>query len=385
MVSGLERQQSTRPSRGEPVLLRIAVALLIVSMPADAAWSQTVTLEAQPSVVEIPPWGRQVEARIVLRNPGPDMLVRPTIVAFTNDSLHVNIDQPTAAGLGRKDSLVWKVGLDQLDQARIPGSVQFEVTYGTAGEAGLQRLYTTVKVQASAPTDKALEASVQGSFDTITEKREGTGYLLVTNSLDVPIQIRRVTILQPGRNGAQAASSSFRNPSVEPNQFTVNERSSAIAEIALRAADAVTPGKQTVVFDVEAEWTNGGHRYTRHLMVNKEVNVGVFFESDLLKALGVPSFLLLPGCLFLFTMQLLLAAGLFGFGQEARVLDLALEVDLQPIGRIVAGDVVIELFRGPALHRAAKLGLGEFDALGAVHFREAAGDDGFGLVIKRAQ
>jgi hypothetical protein len=301
------------------VLLRTAIALLIVSMPAGAAWSQTVTLEAQPSVVEIPPWGRQAEARIVLRNPRPEMLVRPTITSFTNDSLHVNIDRPMAAGLGRKDTLVWKVGIDQLNQATIPGSVQFEVTYGIAGETGVQRLYTTVKVQASAATDKALEASVQGSFDTITEKRQGTGYLLVTNSLDVPIRIRRVTILQPGTTGARAGSSSFKNPSVEPNQFTVSERSSTIAEITLPAADAVTPGKQTVVFDVEAEWTNGGHQYTRHLMVNKEVNVGIFFESDLLKALGVPSFLLVPGCLFLFTMQLLLAAGLFGVDRYSKL------------------------------------------------------------------
>jgi hypothetical protein len=43
----------------------------------------------------------------------------------------------------------------------------------------------------------------------------------------------------------------------------------------------------------------------------------VFYESDLLKLLGVPSFLLLPGCLFLFSMQILLAIGILGLKNDS--------------------------------------------------------------------
>jgi hypothetical protein len=40
---------------------------------------------------------------------------------------------------------------------------------------------------------------------------------------------------------------------------------------------------------------------------------------DLLKVLGVPSFLLLPGCLFIFAMQLLMAFGLYGVKKDSRI------------------------------------------------------------------
>jgi hypothetical protein len=57
-------------------------------------------------------------------------------------------------------------------------------------------------------------------------------------------------------------------------------------------------------------------------MVAKDATVGVFFESETLKALGVPSFLMLPGCLFIFTMQLLLTLGLYGVNRHSKAPEL---------------------------------------------------------------
>lgn len=85
---------------------------------------------------------------------------------------------------------------------------------------------------------------------------------------------------------------------------------------------AITPGVYPAEFEIIAKWNWAGQTEQRDLIVNQQVTLGVFFESDLLKLLGIPSFLLLPGALILFTMQLLLAFNVFGAKNESKLPDL---------------------------------------------------------------
>jgi len=294
---------------------RLALALIVVVLRAAAGSAQTLALEAQPATIEVPPWKQDVEARLVLRNTGTgsEALVEPKLSAFTNDGFAVDIEPSTTSAKPEgQGSVVWTVRIKDIDKARVPGAVQFEAAFAVEGKP--QRLYASVKLQAPTAADKAIEVTVQGAFDAITESRPGVGYVLVTNNLDVPVEIKSVDIKQiPVRQ-----VNSLDALRVEPAHFSVPARSSANAEITLEAAGRVTPGKQPLVFDVLAGWTQGGHSYERHLMVPKDATVGVFFESEVLKALGVPSFLLLPGCLFIFTMQLLLTLGLYGMNRHSK-------------------------------------------------------------------
>jgi hypothetical protein len=294
---------------------RLAVALIVVMLWAAGGSAQTLTLEAQPATIEVPPWKPEVEARLVLRSSGTggEALVEPKLSAFTNDGFAVDLEpSTTSARLEGQGSVVWIVRIKEIDKARVPGAVQFEAAFVTGGKP--QRLYASIKLQAPTAADKAIEASVQGAFDAITENRPGVGYVLVTNNLDVPVEIKSVDVRQVPVDNMKSLSS----VEVDPAHFTVPPRSSANAQITLKAAARVTPGKQPLVFDVLAGWAQGGHSYERHLMVPKDVTVGVFFESEVLKALGVPSFLLLPGCLFIFTMQLLLTLGLYGMNRHSK-------------------------------------------------------------------
>ena len=80
-----------------------------------------------------------------------------------------------------------------------------------------------------------------------------------------------------------------------------------------------------------------------------------------------------------------LVAGLLAGAQEAGMADLARQIDLEPVRRIVPRDVGVELLLRPLGELCAKLRLRHRDALRAVDFREAAGQHRFGLVIQRAQ
>ena len=75
----------------------------------------------------------------------------------------------------------------------------------------------------------------------------------------------------------------------------------------------------------------------------------------------------------------------FARAHEARMRDLAAEIDLEPVGRIVPRDIGVELTLGPFGEAGAEFGLRRGDALRAIDLGEAAGQHRFGFVIKRAQ
>ena len=79
-------------------------------------------------------------------------------------------------------------------------------------------------------------------------------------------------------------------------------------------------------------------------------------------------------------------AGGLGVAHEARVRDLVRQVDLEPVGRIVARDIGVELGRRPV--RRARRGIRPAPSptrCAAVDLGEAAGQHRLGLVIERAQ
>lgn len=275
-----------------------------------AAWGQTVTLEAQPPSIAVSPWYSDVQARVILKNASNSVISKPTLVFFTNDGFEVEVGKGAAQNVSSGESVVWPVRVKNVNKARVPGTIQFDASYGLAAPTRRHHAFTTLTVTASdAGQQKPIEASVEGAFDSISENRPGLGYLLVTNNLDVPVTITGVKVKQP---------SSIRPVSNIP-PFTVAARSGAQTEIKLQAEGRVTPGAYPVLLVVSAEWQRDGHRHSRSVIISKQAHVGVFFESELLKVLGVPSFLLLPGCLFLFTMQLLVTLGVLGLKNESRL------------------------------------------------------------------
>jgi hypothetical protein len=288
---------------------------MTVVAPETARAESQVTLDVQPPSIDVSPWYQRIQVRLILRNDGQAEVIRPRLAAFTNDSFEVHIGPASAARARPLEAVVWTAWLESLDRARVPGTVQFEASYATSGRPGTQQARASLAVKAQAASaDKPVEISVQGSFDAITETHSGIGYLVVKNNLDVPVTVCRVAILLP-------EPKSFKEPKlVAP--FDVPPRSTETRKIELEAASQVSSGKHVVLFEVAAEWDESGHHQTRTVTVDKEVSVGVFFESELLKAVGVPSFLLLPGCLFLFTMQLLLTLGVLGVNRHSKVPDL---------------------------------------------------------------
>src|ERR1700683_2758970 len=172
--------------RGTLTLLRnllpfgLGVALLCAS-----ARAQSVTLEVQPASLSISPSYSDVQARVILKNGTQSAIHRVALSFLTNDGLTVDCGKPSAVGAGPGAVIEWPVTVRNFSQARLPASVLFDAAYSpSAVGAGLPSQHALVSLLISSQPDgtpKPAEASLEGTFDSVSQQRPATGYLDVTN------------------------------------------------------------------------------------------------------------------------------------------------------------------------------------------------------------
>ncbi|HMI51832.1 MAG TPA: hypothetical protein VK525_09985 [Candidatus Saccharimonadales bacterium] len=300
----------------EPIRIdwhRLLPGLFLWMALASSVCAQAVAVEVQPSAIPAAVSYSEVQARVILKNPTSSAITGLLLSAMTNDGFEIQIGTQSAKSLGAGQSVVWPIKIKNLNRARIPGTILLDAEY-RAATGGTQHAFATVAITAEPDgTTKPVEASIEGNFDAVSQQRPGTGSLLVTNNLSVPVQISV---------HAHSPENTFVAPDVE--SFEVAPRSVTAKEIKLNAEKQVTPGTYYVVFELEAQWNLGAAVEKRRLVVSKQATAGVFFESEVLKALGVPSLLVLPGCLVIFTMQLLLTLGIWGLKNDSKLPELTI-------------------------------------------------------------
>jgi hypothetical protein len=282
--------------------LRVAVPVLLAWIFPAALFAQT--LELQPSSITAAP-GSSAEVRVILKNSGTDTLRQVSLRQFGNDGIGTEPGKPSNTNAGPSGDVVWPVKITIPQGARLPGAAIFEVSY-LAGTS-LKHAYVALALQ-NESIPKPVEVSLEGSPDTISRERPGIIYALITNNTDSPVDVN-ITHKLPS-NAVEID---------EIPSFQVPPRSSAARGVEIRAASRVTPGSQPVLIEIHASWKSAGQKEDRDFALTKTVTVGVFFESELLKVLSIPSFLVLPGCLLIFTMQLLLTFGVLNLKDESKL------------------------------------------------------------------
>ena len=281
-------------------LLRIAVLAPACALPASAAvaQSQSPALTVQPASISVASADSTSEARVVLDNPGADSLQNLSLTQWNSDGIAVQLGPPSAKVCASKGQIVWQAKITMPSAAHLAGTVMLDAGYTVAKVP--HHVYATLAVKSDAPA-KLVDATLDGTPDPVSEQRPSAVYLLVTNNLDVPVTVNVPT---------PSLSAGLKIPDIP--SFPVNAHSMAGRRIDLQTEGRVTPGVQPVALDVDVTWNRDGQADERHFVLTKPVTVGVFFESDMLKALSIPSFLMLPGCLVIFTMQLMLSLGIMG-------------------------------------------------------------------------
>ncbi len=286
----------------------ILIALLIETANAE---SEKVEIEIFPASVELPSTGKEMQMLVVLKNPSKYDLYNVSLSSFSNTSAVIKVNQQHLDSLASNAELVWNIKLSQQPNDLVSGKVYFRVDYAYRTAGTNSKLipkvlikYVEVKNRKISSIEQIADVEIKTTLESLNENRPGIAYLLVKNKSDVSIDIQSILPIGPEFICFQydCLESTENN-----NQFpeTLFPHKTKVISIPIIAKARVKPGRYLLSFDVQLTWREANEQQRDNLVVTQEVNVGVFGESEILKLLGLPSFLLLPGFLIINTIGLL--------------------------------------------------------------------------------
>lgn len=279
-------------------LLAIFLILGWIGLPkfGAVAASPPVSLELMPSTVQLAV-GDTIETVVVARNVTSGQVLSLTLSWFADTGVTVTSVAPNSESLQPNSSIAWRIHITKTDKGLPAGKIFFQLDYAwketesSSPIPGVSLGVLDVKEQLPEAIDKVAEARIESNIDSIDENRPGIIYLIVSNVSNAPVEVS-------GINGLSPKYVTLAIPPIAQS-VTLAPLESKAFPIDVLATDQAQPGKQTVSFEIHLSWKKSGQLHTGNLVVVYKLDLGIFGESDLLKIIGVPSFLLLPGFLIL--------------------------------------------------------------------------------------
>ena len=302
-------------------VMKVAIALLtllvanlssgFVLVHQARAGPPTVQVDVEPDSLQFPVEGGTPQRVVILRNTSEetlrnvrlDCLTSPCFPGIDSTSDTDSEQSPlkkTIVGEQGKDlppngERAWTVQLTSQGAVSVPSTLNLRLDYDRHEDEGTEmvsRVVTTrfaLQVREPDAIEQLADVTVATSLETLNAQRRGKVYLVVTNNSNNPITANDVSVSGPDfiATKVQALGDGLR---VQPKQ-------SRAINIDVTATDPVQPGKHLLVFTVPFEWTKAGVPYSGSIVKTHSIDVSVLGEPELVKLLGIPSFLFLPGFL----------------------------------------------------------------------------------------
>ncbi len=158
------------------------------------------------------------------------------------------------------------------------------------------RLAVTVMPGRDASPDADADVSIKTDFPNITYGVPGKAYLLVKNKSSYPFTVNMPAIANPDFLAVTVAPLLADRTSVPPH-----ETLRVPLDISIPASEKSRVGEWLILASVTLRRGEGVGERTGTAVVEQKVTVGVPGVTDVLKALDLPSLLLVPGALVLAT------------------------------------------------------------------------------------
>jgi hypothetical protein len=303
----------------------IAVLLFALLLCPVDGWGQgsDIGVEVVPATVELTheePSGTQlprkepVKVWVLVHNPTAETLRKVRLSWLNQEGAHLTwaspAQQPPRSLLPHQD-FAYTLVVTPDSAADVSSTVPLRVDYTTRSGPRIAHASLTVKPTESLSAEKVLEIQVKTPGESLEERRPARVYLILTNKSGVPVELGPVVSEGPPflQFGApvEIRAATYNGPPVmtsgaPPSHLDPGETRTLAIDVATR--DRVKQGKQILVFSIPVTWTQGHQVQKRIRVVTQPVTVGVLGESGLLTLLAVPSFLVLPGFLFLGSLGL---------------------------------------------------------------------------------
>ena len=286
-------------------ILIVAVSAIFWVKPHladDHALPPTITVEVRPQKVNLQ-GSRPVTVVVVARNTSAEPVRDLTLSWITPLDLDLSGSDLEGVDLPPFGETAWTLSLNPAEGSTLAGEIDFRVDYkwemaenGSPTISRVQWVSLPVETAERPILEQVATLKVDSTTGTINEQRPGTIYLLLANVYPAPVNIESLLIDTAG--GLTVTYDQNRFPLVlEPgDQVSI--------PVAVVPGNRVQPGAHLLLIKVPLSWQHNGELQRGTLAATQGVEVGVLGESDILTLLGVPTLLLLPGFLIIFTMRL---------------------------------------------------------------------------------
>jgi hypothetical protein len=291
---------------GVLVLATAALQPLIPFAAPAQAQAPAVQIEVVPNAIALAS-EREANVLVIARNPSKDALRKVRLSYFTAAGVSVFIQPPAADVLSPYGALTWNLLLSQEKEEPAAGTVHLRLDYLWArdhAEAVPCVAHGALEITPRRPetAEEVVAVTPTMAEGTLMENRPATIYLKIENKSDVPLKLTNVLTLGPD-GVSLTVQDSPTGEILEPTEIRV-------VKVTADVSGSVWSGKHLLLFDLAFERTKEGRVMRTNRVITHEVTIGVLGESGLLKllgltAVGVPSFLFLPGLLIVMTVRLL--------------------------------------------------------------------------------
>jgi hypothetical protein len=288
------------------VVLFIRTGFLIFAL---AGWlaaqtpSNSVSLKIVPSSLELASCDAGTKLLVIATNGTGRQLTGLELSSFSDVPVQLTPALPlevATLGPGEKTSSMFEV---KCTPTFASGQLHFVLSSKPAKAGAAVSEITTesvqVKLRAPETIDNIAAIEIKSTLESLTQGAAGDLTITATNKTAQPIHVKIQP--QPSESIEFEAKQSTNGTVAPADGIQIDAGQQSDFTFTAKAKRRVNPGKQLLVFNVQVR-TDGPWRT---FLLTREVTVGVLGESEMLKLLGVPSLLFLPGFLVLTSFFLL--------------------------------------------------------------------------------
>ena len=288
------------------VLLGVFLLVLLVFNSAYAAGGG-VTIQFTPDSLEILPGG-EATTNLLITNSSSSEIKNIRLDYDEPEQAALEVMPKSLDSLPAGNSAAIQVKIKNTSDFSSPKKVYFQISYqfqsapDAAESTAIQ--FVPLTLNPAAITAAVLKVSAATSGEEISETQPGDIYLSIENDSSQNAEINQIK--------TDCSKCGVENPENEVSIQTDQEFPIKLApydsilvhyRVILKGQSAVKPGKLLTAFNIEAYLPESKREISAAL--SQTVTLGVMGESEIVKLLGIPSLLFLPGFLMLATMILM--------------------------------------------------------------------------------
>jgi hypothetical protein len=268
------------------------LAIALIAHTRVHAASTEIQVEVQPNTIQLAA-GESTRVLVIVRNGSTDPLQDLQLEWYGDAGIIAEGPKLEDSQLRQGGALAWSVAITQTAGGRTGGTLYFQVNYtrtltdSRQGTSDVVIAPLQIQERAVEAVGQIVAAKIEAALEQIQEPRTGILFLVVQNLATVPITVTNITSYHPNFINLQM-------PDVRFGQRLAPQTSRTFP-ITVTVNNSVQTGKQLLLFEVGAEWIKAGLAGSGSVSVTHPLEVGILGESDLLKLVGIPSFLFLPG------------------------------------------------------------------------------------------